>query len=1046
MKTISTTIALLLCASAQVPAQGYTYLPEGFEGDEWQANKPATVTSATGTWTTNKNQSSADQAHGGARSLYFSAKDGLMSPMLAEGAGYVIYYVHDTNREMHVEASRDGQTWTDCETYKLTADWTRHVAAVGDTEARYVRFRTTSNGGIYLDDILITKPDGTDAEGTAYATDLRLPYFTQDFEDRSQYPGSKSETEATFDIPGQGEWKYCLAYRNTNASYIPDASACGLRMTKNGSYVVTPVLAQGVVEVTFDEGRGSRKLTLYTSRDGGETWERAADITSDVHNSVLINDKDVNRLKLANESSSDADIDNLCVTAFPQGTPATVATLAADGITSSSATLSGSVTSPGDRPLVGCGFCWSTEGTPTLSSATVTAETATDFTATLTGLPAGTPIQARAYALTLAGVAYGETLTFTTLDPSIPTVITGDAEIDETRSDETAFVLRVDARVADHGGLPVTEAGVCWGTAAEPTVDGKKVIGYPSETDGSYSVYLTLAPETSWHIRAYATNGRGTAYGDEVVFTTGSIVLPEYPHNVYYCSPEGNDATADGSQGAPYYSLQKAVDRVQPGDTIYMMAGTYKYAERVNIGVIGQKGSGMIALHSLGGRAVLDFGQQAVDAANQGIRHTGSYWHYYGLDIINAGDNGLLIERNKPSGGSYTDIAANTEQGHDNLIENCAFVRNADTGLQMKNLASFNKVVNCDAYYNTDPDHGDADGFAVKISHGDGNYFYGCRAWQNSDDGWDQFIKKEGGFPDDITTTLEYCWAFRNGILEDGTASKGNGNGFKMGSNEGRNNVIMNRCLAFENVNKGFDQNHNTGHMILNNCTGYSAKDTSSKSRYTYRIDEPVASGHIIRLTNCVAVSDGIADRNKSDYAPHSVKGELVTCDLNTLPADYVSVDWKDTTAPRNADGSLPVLDFMRIRPGNDKLIDKGSEVIPFDGQHHAAEGILFNGLAPDLGCFETGEPLSGITDVTLSPSGRKLELTSTRSGLRLVTVRGASADEQFILRIHDIAGRLIAAHSFAGATTAVNLAGYNGAVIISVSSATETMTLKAAY
>lgn len=84
---------------------------------------------------------------------------------------------------------------------------------------------------------------------------------------------------------------------------------------------------------------------------------------------------------------------------------------------------------------------------------------------------------------------------------------------------------------------------------------------------------------------------------------------------------------------------------------------------------------------------------------------------------------------------------------HDNIIENCTFVRCADTGLQMKNLATYNRVINCDAYYNCDPAHGDADGFAVKISHGTGNYFFGCRAWQNSDDGWDQFIKKRRRLP-----------------------------------------------------------------------------------------------------------------------------------------------------------------------------------------------------------------------------------------------------------------------------------------------------------
>ena len=472
-----------------------------------------------------------------------------------------------------------------------------------------------------------------------------------------------------------------------------------------------------------------------------------------------------------------------------------------------------------------------------------------------------------------------------------------------------------------------------------------------------------------------------------------------------------------------------------PGDTIYMNSGTYRYSARVNIRAVGEKGSGMIVLSSRDGRAVLDFSAQAIDGANQGIRHTGSYWHFYGLDICNAGDNGLLIERDKPNGGNYSDIAANVTQGHDNLIENCTFVRNADTGLQMKNLASRNKVVNCDAYYNTDPDHGDADGFAVKISHGDGNYFYGCRAWQNSDDGWDQFIKKEGGFPDDITTTLEYCWAFRNGYLESGAKSSGNGNGFKMGSNQGRNNVIMNRCLAFENVNKNFDQNHNTGNMILNNCSSYSAKDTSSKSRYTYRLDEPVASGHEIRLTNCVAISDGIADRNKSAYAPHSVVGTVITSDLNTDPEDYVSIDWSHATDPRNADGSLPALDFMKIRPGNVRLIDTGSEVVPYEGECYWAEGIRYNGIAPDLGYLETdGDGPAGISNVIADSASDRLDLTVARCGLVMLSIADAAPADTFMLEIFTSAGVQVMTQRFTGSTTSFYLPEGNGMLIMRVS------------
>lgn len=1039
----------MLSAAFPVLAAGqdYTYMPESFEGSEWGASKAATVTSATGKWTVNKNQSSSESAQDGSKSIYFSAKDGIVSPRLPEGAGSVVYYANVANRQVYVEASRDNVDWTVYESYKVTSDWTRHIVEINDPQVRYVRLRSTSNGGIYVDNMLVTKPDGTDGEGNVIVTNLVLPYFTQNFETQGVCPSSKPTTEIICNVAGQGEWRYLSAYRNTNASYIPDGSPTGLRLLKNGSYVITPVVSQGVVKVMFDEGRGKRKLTLYTSVDEGATWQYAAAVESDTYNTVTISDRAVNRIKIANESGSDADIDNLSVTAFPEGVLPEVKTGAVSSVTSSSAMVAGEITTDGDRQLVGCGVCWSVEGIPSISDNSVMAEISQTFTALLEGVPAGSIVSARAFAISLAGVAYGEVVKFETLPASVPVVKTLEAEIDDERSEDTSFCLKVTGRLVDNGGTDVTETGICYAASPGATVDAGKVKAGAVASDGSFTVYLTLAPETTWNLRAYAVNSAGTAYGDEITYTTGSVVVPDYRHNVYYCDPQGDDATADGSESAPFFSLQKAVDIVTPGDTIYMNGGTYRYAARVNIRAVGEKGSGMIVLSSRDGRAVLDFSAQTIDGANQGIRHTGSYWHFYGLDICNAGDNGLLIERDKPNGGNYSDIAANVTQGHDNLIENCTFVRNADTGLQMKNLASRNKVVNCDAYYNTDPDHGDADGFAVKISHGDGNYFYGCRAWQNSDDGWDQFIKKEGGFPDDITTTLEYCWAFRNGYLESGAKSSGNGNGFKMGSNQGRNNVIMNRCLAFENVNKNFDQNHNTGNMILNNCSSYSAKDTSSKSRYTYRLDEPVASGHEIRLTNCVAISDGIADRNKSAYAPHSVVGTVITSDLNTDPQDYVSIDWSHATDPRNADGSLPALDFMKIRPGNVRLIDTGSEVVPYEGECYWAEGIRYNGIAPDLGYLETGDASASIESIIASGTDNNLlDLVVAKCGLAILTVRGASSVDVFTLDIFTVAGSHLLSRGFGGDTVSFQLPVGSGVIVVRVTGRGFAASMKVAY
>lgn len=1019
----------LTCAAAS--AQSYTYTPESFEEAAW-TTKGTTVKSATGTWTTNKNVSTADQAMDGSKSLLISAKDGIVTPELKEGAGTLIYYALDQNRQVYVETSPDNSQWTQVEAYKESTAWTKHSVTINDKATRYIRLRTTSNNNFYIDNLLVTLPDGTDGNGNQVVTSLVLPYFTNDFENRDSYPSSRDEaaSEAAFNVTGQGEWKYLNAYRGTNVAYIPDGSTADLRMLKNGSYVISPILSQGVVNITFDEGRSGRTLKIYTSTDGGETWTETKTVSTETHNTITLSEKSVNRVKIANESSSDADLDNLTITAFPEGMVATVTTGDITEITSSSAIVAGSIDNNGGKSLIEAGVCWSVNENPSVFDNAVSSSS---FPVKISGLPAGCKIYCRAYGVTLAGVGYGITKEFSTLAPSTASVTTSTViTVDNELSDEMTVYVRAHGDIIDFGGITPDEFGICYSTTPDPTIDSPRAKGLMDDTGMTFSAILPLTPSTDYYIRAYVTNASGTAYGNAVAYTSPAIDVPEYPHNVYYCDPQGDDSTADGSKEKPFYNLQLAVDRVKAGDCIYMNAGTYRYSSRINIPAIGEKNSGMILLHANGGRAVLDFSAMPVDDANQGIRLTGSYWHFYGIDICGAGDNGLLIERNKPTGGSYNDIAAAVDEAHHNLIECCNFYRNRDTGLQMKNLASYNMVVNCDSYFNADPDHGDADGFAVKISQGDANYFYGCRAWNNSDDGWDQYIKKDGGFPDDITTTLEHCWAFNNGYLEGGVVGHGNGNGFKMGSNQGRNNIIMNRCMAFNNLQKGFDQNHNTGNMILNNCTGYSAKYLDNSSHYSYRMDEAVAADHEIRFTNCVAVSDGIADRNKSAYAPYSVTGTKITCDFNTRPSDYVSIDPTGTDGPRDADGSLPEVDFMKIASGNFKLIDAGTEVAPFEGESVHSCGISFMGNAPDLGCFETDEVASVETiDIRFTQSSSRLTATVTLSGPVILTIEGATPASLHKATAVSLDGKLLSQKLFNGSTAAIELPA--GISVISV-------------
>ena len=132
-------------------------------------------------------------------------------------------------------------------------------------------------------------------------------YFIQDFEDANTYPLQQSTEEQSFIIEGQGEWLYKGTYQSTNTSYNVNGSTANLRLPKNGGYyVITPVLNNGVGSVSFYLGRAT--VTLWTSTDGGNTWQNIGTASSKgVVNTIQIESLEVNRIKISNEASKDAD-------------------------------------------------------------------------------------------------------------------------------------------------------------------------------------------------------------------------------------------------------------------------------------------------------------------------------------------------------------------------------------------------------------------------------------------------------------------------------------------------------------------------------------------------------------------------------------------------------------------------------------------------------------------------------------------------------------------------------------------------------------------
>jgi hypothetical protein len=443
-----------------------------------------------------------------------------------------------------------------------------------------------------------------------------------------------------------------------------------------------------------------------------------------------------------------------------------------------------------------------------------------------------------------------------------------------------------------------------------------------------------------------------------------------------YVSTTGNDSNL-GTFDQPFLTITKAISLLppmfQPGDTVYVLGGVHVDSATISISKSGTEAARYHLLAYPGERPLLDFSSMSTSSSNRGIRLSGSYWYIRGFDVKGAGDNGMHIS------------------GSNNIIEFCAFYENRDTGLQLSNGASNNRIINCDSYYNADPTGENADGFAAKLDVGTGNSFYGCRSWQNCDDGFDGYLSTSDG----VTTTLERCWIFKNGYLEDGSPSLpyGDGNGFKMGGGDKgsadslRHNMILKNCLAFDNRVKGYDQNNNRGSMTLLNCTAY-------RNGTNYGMNAGVKSGETMMLTNCVALGSAVS----------IWVGAVQTTDSWMNPpfspvtdADFVSVDTTGLRGPRKPDGSLPDIAFLHLAPGS-QLIDAGTNV-----------GIPYNGAAPDLGAFETG----GVTDVAASGP-------STIAGFRLfqnypnpfnpaTTISYLiPRDGNVVIRIYDVRGRIV--------------------------------------
>jgi hypothetical protein len=346
----------------------------------------------------------------------------------------------------------------------------------------------------------------------------------------------------------------------------------------------------------------------------------------------------------------------------------------------------------------------------------------------------------------------------------------------------------------------------------------------------------------------------------------------------YYMAHDGNDDNP-GTLDRPFATLAKGASELKAGDVLVVRGGTYKAQPNVKLKQSGTQLEPIRIAAADGPKAVLEFG---VDTG-PGITIRGAYWNIRGIVVTKAQGNGIrLIDPNV----------------HDVTLQNVTAFANGNTGFHLDKGVYNNTLLNCDSYENYDaPKHGqDADGFAAKHDIGTGNRFISCRAWKNSDDGFDCYLAGNA-------VTFEGCYAWRNGVdLWNDEAFEGNGNGFKLGKARGAHQVI--RCAVWDQPQRGFDLNGNTSGVTITNCTALRCKTNFYITGSPENIDRNVLRSNI-----------SFAGPDKIDRRVDDLGNSWNTPGLTLTTADFLSLDPTIIEGPRAPDGSLPRSDFLRLAP-----------------------------------------------------------------------------------------------------------------------------------
>ena len=197
-----------------------------------------------------------------------------------------------------------------------------------------------------------------------------------------------------------------------------------------------------------------------------------------------------------------------------------VVTTSAINITSESVTCGGQIKSDGGEEIIEKGICISTTPKPTTAEGKIVSEETSDiFEFNIDRLSGSTKYYVRAFATNKIGTAYGSEVQFTTNAAILPTIETIPA------SEISYKKARLGVTATFDGGATISELGICYSTAENPTISNNKIM-LSSGTGTKTAVISSFQANTTYYVKAYAINSVGTVYGEQISFTTLTPVIP----------------------------------------------------------------------------------------------------------------------------------------------------------------------------------------------------------------------------------------------------------------------------------------------------------------------------------------------------------------------------------------------------------------------------------------------------------------------------------------------------------------------------------------